>query len=132
MASRKRTIRPVPSSQRFARKHATTSRGRSVVAARDEALAKGITINGLPIMLKRPSGFGDMENLDLYYKGCVIGGQGAFLVPVRERQQFAEAIRTKIIREIAALPADPLVQQAQADAPANCPEGGGMYRWDRN
>ena len=68
-----------------------------MIAARDEAVAKGITINGLPIMLKRPSGFGDMEHLDLYYKSCVIGGEGAFLVPVRERQHFADAIRTKII-----------------------------------
>lgn len=109
------------------------SSGRGVVAARDEAIAKGITINGLPIMLKRPSGFGDMENLDLYYKGCVIGGEGAFLVPVRERQQFADAIRTKIIREIAALPAKSLIQKLQADAPVNCLEGDrGMYRWDRN
>jgi hypothetical protein len=109
------------------------SSGRGVAAARDEAVAKGITINGLPIMLKRPSGFGDMENLDLYYKGCVIGGEGAFLVPVRERQQFADAIRTKIIREIAALPSNPLIQEIQADAPVNCQEGDrGMYRWDRN
>jgi hypothetical protein len=109
------------------------SSGRGVVAARDEAVAKGITINGLPIMLKRPSGFGDMENLDLYYKGCVIGGEGAFLVPVRERQQFAEAIRTKIIREIAALPANQLLQTIQAEAPVNCMDGDrGMYRWDRN
>ena len=109
------------------------SSGRGVVAARDEAIAKGITINGLPIMLKRPSGFGDMENLDLYYKGCVIGGEGAFLVPVRERQQFADAIRTKIIREIAALPAETQIQKIQADAPVNCLEGDrGMYRWDRN
>jgi Protein of unknown function (DUF1194) len=109
------------------------SSGRSVVAARDDAVAKGITINGLPIMLKRPSGFGDMENLDLYYKGCVIGGEGSFLVPVRERQQFAEAIRTKIIREIAALPASPLIQKVQADAPVNCQDPNrGMYRWDRN
>jgi hypothetical protein len=74
-----------------------------------------------------------MENLDLYYKGCVIGGEGAFLIPVRERQQFADAIRTKIIREIAALPANPLIQTIQADAPVNCFEGDrGMYRWDRN
>jgi hypothetical protein len=109
------------------------SSGRGVVAARDEAIAKGITINGLPIMLKRPSGFGDMENLDLYYKGCVIGGEGAFLVPVRERQQFADAIRTKIIREIAALSAETQIQKIQADAPVNCLEGDrGMYRWDRN
>jgi hypothetical protein len=74
-----------------------------VTLARDEAVARGITINGLPIMLKRPTGFGDMENLDQYYRECVIGGPGAFLVPVRERSQFAEAIRTKIIREIAIL-----------------------------
>ena len=72
-----------------------------VEQARDEAVSKGITINGLPIMLKRPSGFGDMENLDLYFRDCVIGGAGAFLVPVHERQHFAEAIKTKIIREIA-------------------------------
>ncbi|WP_262272378.1 DUF1194 domain-containing protein [Microvirga yunnanensis] len=109
------------------------SSGRGVAAARDEAVAKGITINGLPIMLKRPSGFGDMENLDLYYKGCVIGGEGAFLVPVRERQQFADAIRTKIIREIAALPDSSLIRTIQAEVPANCMDGErGMYRWDRN
>ena len=77
------------------------SSGRSVTAARDEAVSQGVVINGLPIMLKRPSGFGDMENLDLYYGDCVIGGRGAFLVPVRERAQFAEAIRNKIVREIA-------------------------------
>jgi hypothetical protein len=57
------------------------SSGRSPALARDEAVAKGITINGLPIMLKRPTGFGDMENLDHYYRDCVIGGAGAFLVP---------------------------------------------------
>jgi hypothetical protein len=109
------------------------SSGRGVIAARDEAVAKGITINGLPIMLKRPSGFGDMEHLDLYYKNCVIGGEGAFLIPVRERQQFADAIRTKIIREIAALPATPLIQTIQAEPPISCQESGGeMYRWDRN
>jgi hypothetical protein len=74
-----------------------------------------------------------MENLDLYYKGCVIGGEGAFLVPVRERQQFADAIRTKIIREIAALSAETQIQKIQVDAPVNCLEGDrGMYRWDRN
>jgi hypothetical protein len=69
--------------------------GRPVVLARDEAVAKGITINGLPIMLKRPSGQGDMEHLDLYYRDCVIGGAEAFMIPVRERQDFTEAIRTK-------------------------------------
>jgi hypothetical protein len=109
------------------------SSGRGVIEARDEAVAKGITINGLPIMLKRPSGFGDMENLDLYYRNCVIGGEGAFIVPVRERQQFADVIRIKIIREIAGLPSDPLIQKAQAEPVINCQDTGRwMYRWDRN
>jgi hypothetical protein len=108
------------------------SSGRGVGAARDEATAQGITINGLPIMLKRPSGFGDMENLDLYYRDCVIGGQGAFLVPVRESRQFAETIRTKIIREIANL-AEPLIEKVQADALADCQAGERrMYQWNRN
>ena len=109
------------------------SSGRGVEPARNEAVAKGITINGLPIMLKRPSGFGDMENLDHYYRDCVIGGQGAFLVPVRARHHFAEAIRTKVIREIAGLPADPQVMKAQASEPFSCLAGETRtYRWDRN
>ena len=85
------------------------SSGRSPALARDEAVAKGITINGLPIMLKRPTGFGDMENLDQYYRDCVIGGAGAFLVPVRERQHFADAIKTKILREIVGLESEPRI-----------------------
>jgi hypothetical protein len=96
------------------------SSGRMVEQARDEAVAKGITVNGLPIMLKRPSGFGDMENLDLYYRDCVIGGVGAFLVPVRERQHFAEAIKTKIIREIAGIEPGPRLQKAQAETRIDC------------
>jgi hypothetical protein len=96
------------------------SSGRRVSTARDEAVATGITINGLPIMLKRPTGFGDMEHLDRYYKDCVIGGLGAFLVPVRERQQFGEAIRTKIIREIAGIEEAPRVHLAQAEPPMDC------------
>lgn len=76
--------------------------GRPVTQARDEALAKGIRINGLPIMLKRP-GYMDIENLDIYYEDCVIGGQGSFLLTIREREQFSEAVRTKLVMEIAAL-----------------------------
>ncbi len=88
--------------------------GRIVTLARDEAVAKGITINGLPFMLKRPSGRGEIEDLDLYYRDCVIGGVGAFIVPVRERHQFAEAIRTKLVREIAGLiEPEPLIRRVQ-------------------
>src|SRR5215831_11978932 len=53
--------------------------GPFVTLARDDVLAAGITINGLPIMLKRPNSFTmDIENLDVYYEDCVIGGPGAF------------------------------------------------------
>jgi hypothetical protein len=103
------------------------SSGRNVTSARDEAVAKGITINGLPIMLKRPRGPGEIEDLDRYYLNCVIGGQGAFLVPVRERFQFAEAIKTKIIREIAGRYPEPHVQHAQAALPIDCATRGGSY-----
>jgi Protein of unknown function (DUF1194) len=100
------------------------NQGRIVTAARDEAVAQGITINGLPIMLKRPSGAWDIDNLDLYFRDCVIGGPGAFMIPVREKAQFAQAIRTKVVREIAAKPqARSLLQPAQADERANCLAG---------
>ena len=76
--------------------------GPLVTVTRDEVLAKGITINGLPIMLKRPTLSSlDIENLDVYYEDCVIGGPGAFVIPIKERDQFKAAIRTKLVLEIA-------------------------------
>src|SRR4030081_236973 len=55
--------------------------GTPVTGARDAALEKGITINGLPIMVKEPSySTMDIDNLDLYYEECVIGGPGSFAV----------------------------------------------------
>lgn len=89
--------------------------GRPVTAARDEAAAKGININGLPIMLKQASYF-DIDNLDVYYKDCVVTGIGAFVIPIRERHQFVDATRTKLVREIAEMPRDSeaLVQKAQS------------------
>jgi hypothetical protein len=76
------------------------NQGRPVVAARSDALARGVTINGLPLMLKS-AGYFDIPDLDLYYRDCVIGGQGAFMVPVRDREQFRDAVKTKIIMEVA-------------------------------
>src|SRR5258707_9185572 len=76
--------------------------GPSVTMVRDEVVAKGITINGLPILLKRPNPSTlDIEQLDIYYEDCVIGGPGAFVIPIKERAQFKEAIRTKLVLEIA-------------------------------
>ena len=103
------------------------NQGRPVTSARNDAVERGITVNGLSIMLKR-SGW-DIDHLDLYYRDCVIGGPGAFMIPVRERAQFAEAIKTKIIREIAGRePGLPIIP-AQAQA-ANCLAAENPY-WDR-
>jgi Protein of unknown function (DUF1194) len=99
------------------------NQGRAVTEVRDEALAQGITINGLPLMLKRP-GYLDIPDLDLYYRDCVIGGVGHFMEPVRDREHFKQAIRTKIIREIADLaPARPLIHLAQTLAQSRREKG---------
>ena len=88
----------------------TNNQGPLVTLVRDEVLAKGITINGLPIMLKRPNpSTMDIPNLDVYYEDCVIGGPGAFVVPIREREKFKEAIRTKLVLEIAGRTPEPRV-----------------------
>lgn len=75
--------------------------GPPVVPARDAVVARGIAINGLPLMLKTGGAFGANIPLDLYYRDCVIGGPGAFHLPVQKMDQFAEAIRRKLVLEIA-------------------------------
>ena len=79
--------------------------GRPVLDARADALAEGITINGLPVML-RPMGFSpwSIPELDAYYTDCVIGGPAAFVLPVRDPADFKDAIRQKLLLEIAAVP----------------------------
>jgi hypothetical protein len=104
------------------------NQGRDVTRARDEAVAAGIVINGLPLMIREPTGPWDIPDLDRYYRECVIGGPGAFMVPVRERAQFAQAIRTKIVREVAAVPPDAVVIPAQASSAPNCTVVGRGYR----
>jgi hypothetical protein len=90
----------------------------SVTLAREDVVSAGITINGLPIMLKRPWGTGtDVANLDVYYEDCVIGGPGAFVIAIHERDQFKEATRTKLVLEIAGLTPPPRVIPAQATTP---------------
>src|SRR6267378_3909328 len=74
--------------------------GGPVTVARDAALEKGIIINGLPIMVKEPSySTMDIDNLDFYYEDCVIGGPGSFVVSIKDRDKFKEAIRTKLLLE---------------------------------
>lgn len=92
--------------------------GAPVVAVRDEVLAAGITINGLPIVLKRPNpGTMDIEDLDIYYEDCVIGGPGSFVVPIRDREKFIEATRTKLVLEVAGREPEPRVIPVSSQAP---------------
>src|SRR3546814_14056197 len=71
--------------------------------SRDRAVARGFTINGLPILDEGPGTFGrsNIPNLDLYYRDCVIGGPAAFIVVAENFQAFANALRRKLILEIA-------------------------------
>lgn len=65
--------------------------------ARDLAIAAGIQVNGLPIVTAE-------VGLERWYQDNVIGGPGAFLVPVEGFANFAEAVRRKLVLEIAGIP----------------------------
>jgi len=75
--------------------------GIPVTVARDAAVAAGIVINGLPLMtdIGLVNNF-DVRDLDSYYAECVIGGPGSFSLPVRTWEEFGDAVRRKLIREI--------------------------------
>lgn len=90
------------------------NQGVFVQLARDAVAARGITINGLPVMLRagQAPGFFDLDNLDVYYQDCVIGGPGAFIVRVRDERNFARAIRRKLILEVSG--GQPRIFRAQA------------------
>lgn len=98
------------------------SRGAPVEPIRDAVVDQGIIINGLPIMLK--TSLRDITwNLQLYryYQDCVIGGPGAFVIAVREREQIATAIRRKLVLEIAGRPAEILpASQLTTPRKADC------------
>ena len=75
----------------------SNNRGRPVTRARDEAVAAGVVINGLPILALEP-------DLDRYYQDNVIGGPGAFVVTTKAYETFAESILKKLVTEIALNP----------------------------
>jgi hypothetical protein len=79
------------------------NRGRPAELARDDAVAAGITINGLPIVNDRPNPWGGSppRDLDVYYEQRVIGGPGAFIVVAEDYTSFASAILSKLLLEIA-------------------------------
>ncbi len=108
--------------------------GPAVTDVRAAALEKGIIINGLPILLKRPNtAWADIDDLDLYYQQCVIGGPGAFVIPIRTREEFIAATRRKLILEVSNIALPPIIR-VQAPAPpqpVDCRVGERMWeqRW---
>ena len=92
--------------------------GRAVEEARDDAVKKRITVNGLPIVNDRPSRPPWPEPpIDGYYRDHVIGGPGAFFVVAKDFASFAEAIRHKLVREISGLAPDPQTASRRRSAP---------------
>ncbi len=112
--------------------------GSPVTVARDAALEKGITINGLPIMVKEPSySTMDIDNLDFYYEDCVIGGPGSFVVTIKDREKFKEAIRTKLLLEVAGRTPERRIVPVAESGPSCCSRSqagrpsAGSSRWPR-
>jgi hypothetical protein len=106
--------------------------GPAAPVARDELVAGGIVVNGLPIMLRTamPGAF-DLADLDRYYAACVIGGAGAFMVPVRDIGELKEAIRRKLLLEISGTgaPARLVPAQAGEEEAYDCLVGERQWRW---
>src|SRR5256714_10192979 len=84
----------------------TNNSGRDIVSARDEVLAKGVTINGLVILSDTPLPWNPEHTnppggLDEYYRRNVTGGAGSFVMVAENHNSFGQAIVKKLIAEIA-------------------------------
>lgn len=91
--------------------------GPPVASARDAAVERGVTVNGLPVLIRPSPIFPDVSR---YYAQCVVGGPGSFVLPVRAVSEFATAIRRKLIMEVSGAPGIDPVVQAAVDAPVDC------------
>ena len=114
----------------------TNNAGRDIRAARDDAVAAGITINGLAIINENPVSWtlahvqppGGLPN---YYRENVTGGPGSFVLEVRDFRTFGDAMTRKLVMEIAARPVesrfastvDPAREGKKAGAPPRTPPG---------
>ncbi|MEM7745124.1 MAG: DUF1194 domain-containing protein [Pseudomonadota bacterium] len=96
------------------------NQGRPVTSARNAAVAQGIVINGLPLMTKEGLGAQwHLDDLDLYYQDCVIGGPAAFVIPVVNWAHFPDAVRQKLVLELVGLPPTRIVP-VQSREPYDC------------
>jgi hypothetical protein len=86
-------------------------------------------------MVKEPSySTMDIDNLDYYYEDCVIGGPGSFVITIKDRDKFKEAIRTKLLMEVAGrVPERPVRRVADKEPRVSCLIGEKIWsdRWGR-
>jgi hypothetical protein len=87
----------------------TNNSGRSAADARDEAVAKGVTVNGLVILSDRPVPWNPQHTnppggLAKYYEMNVMGGPGAFVMVAQDFKSFGQALINKMVAEIAQRP----------------------------
>jgi hypothetical protein len=102
--------------------------GPPVTGARDAVVAKGITINGLPVMASPGRAMADLER---YYEGCVIGGLGSFVMVAHEDEDFAQTIGRKLILEISGRVPPPRLVRVDFE-PVDCLIGEKEFRWRFN
>jgi hypothetical protein len=105
--------------------------GPPVTGARDAAVARGITINGLPVMAFHG---GALPDLDRYYEECVVGGPGAFVMVARDAAELAATIRRKLVIEVSGTALPARLVPAQFSEAVDCLIGEKMYRgrnWNR-
>ncbi|HEY6629994.1 MAG TPA: DUF1194 domain-containing protein [Rhizobiaceae bacterium] len=117
--------------------------GPTVDAVRDGLVTRRIVINGLPMMTKGSDLMPyDVAELDKYYSECVIGGPGSFVMPVASWAQFPEALRRKLLLELAGhalqpLPgrresSEPILVGARTDPAYDCAIGERLWQQDRD
>ncbi|NSY19251.1 DUF1194 domain-containing protein [Neorhizobium sp. AL 9.2.2] len=94
--------------------------GNPVEPARNKAVEAGIVINGLALML-RPSGA--PGGLDKYYADCVTGGPGSFVLPVHRIEDFAVAVRRKLVMEVSGITPPEKVMKIASAPKSDCMMG---------
>ncbi len=102
--------------------------GPAITYVRDAVLAQGIAINGLPLFFDEPEESTAQVDLEGYYRDCVIGGVGSFLIPVRGVEAFPQAVRTKMVLEIAGISPEPTIKHAAGSRMVPCVAGEAMWQ----
>lgn len=94
--------------------------GRAAPVARNLATEAGMIVNGLPLMTENSSSRWGIDDLDAYYWNCVVGGPGAFVIPVLEWEDFPMAVRRKLVLELVGPPEAVWPVQTMRDPGYDC------------